>query len=139
MRLTSSLALVGSLQFGISGPLDCHVYALQGPEGVVLIDGGAGTHTDRMLANLSADFGTEEVEAVAMTHCHLDHSGGAASFRANTHCRVISPEQSNVALECADDESTGLSAARSAPGSSPYVGTPRSTGAARAGSGRSAR
>ncbi|HLY59630.1 MAG TPA: MBL fold metallo-hydrolase [Terriglobia bacterium] len=112
MRLTSSLALVGSLQFGISGPLDCHVYALQGPAGVVLIDGGAGTHTDQMLANLSADFGTEAVETIAITHCHLDHCGGAASFRANTHCRVITPEHSSVALERADDVSTGLRAAR---------------------------
>ena len=41
MRLTKQLALVGSLQFGISGPFDCHVYALKGPEGIVLIDAGA--------------------------------------------------------------------------------------------------
>lgn len=43
MRICDPLAIVGSLQFGLSGPLDCHVYAMRGPTGVVLIDSGAGT------------------------------------------------------------------------------------------------
>jgi len=43
MRISHSLALVGSLQFGVSGPVDGHVYALRGPAGIVLIDAGGGT------------------------------------------------------------------------------------------------
>jgi len=42
MRISHSLALVGSLQFGVSGPVDGHVYALRGPSGIVLIDAGGG-------------------------------------------------------------------------------------------------
>ena len=49
MRISHSLALVGSLQFGVSGPVDGHVYALRGPAGIVLIDAGGGTHTERIL------------------------------------------------------------------------------------------
>ena len=37
MRITESLAVVGSLQFGLSGPFDRGVYALRGPEGIVII------------------------------------------------------------------------------------------------------
>ena len=54
MRLSSSLALVASFQFGVSGYFDCHVYAVRGPAGIVLIDAGAGTHTDVVLANFQA-------------------------------------------------------------------------------------
>jgi hypothetical protein len=39
MRISHSLPLVGSLQFGFSGPVDRHVYALRG-----------GTHTEGILA-----------------------------------------------------------------------------------------
>lgn len=112
MRLTSSLALVGSLQFGISGPLDCHVYALRGSKGIVLIDTGAGTHTAELLANVSSEFGSAEIQAVIITHCHLDHCGGAASLKSNTGCRLIAPEPSRLILETGDEEASGLRAAR---------------------------
>src|SRR5438045_1583645 len=93
MRISRSVALIGSFQFGISGPLDCHIYAVRGPAGVALIDAGAGTHTDRVLANLRTDFETEVVDDLAITHCHLDPCGGAASLHQKTGCRVIVPER----------------------------------------------
>ena len=86
MRITPSLALVASFQFGISGPLDCHVYALRGPSGVVLIDAGSGTDSELLLANLRFDLGTDEVQSLIVTHAHLDHCGGAASIAAKTRC-----------------------------------------------------
>ena len=112
MRISRSVALIGSFQFGISGPLDCHIYAVRGPAGAALIDAGAGTHTDRVLANLRTDFETEVVDDLAITHCHLDPCGGAASLHQKTGCRVIVPEQSRAILEAADEESAGLCAAR---------------------------
>ena len=112
MRICESLALIGSMQFGLSGPLDCHVYALQGPSGVVLIDAGGGTHTERLLANLRADLGRPEVDTLIITHCHLDHCGGATSLQAATNCRVVAPEQSRAVLASGDEELSGLRAAR---------------------------
>ena len=112
MRISRSVALIGSFQFGISGPLDCHIYAVRGPAGAALIDAGAGTHSDRVLANLRTDFETEVVDDLAITHCHLDPCGGAASLHQKTGCRVIVPEQSRAILEAADEESAGLCAAR---------------------------
>ena len=112
MRLTSSLALIGSLQFGISGPFDSHVYALRGPEGIVLVDAGAGTHTDLLLQNLRSDLGSDAVKALVLTHYHLDHCGGAAWLRKSTDCQVIAPESGRSVLETGDEEASGLRMAR---------------------------
>jgi glyoxylase-like metal-dependent hydrolase (beta-lactamase superfamily II) len=112
VRLTQSLEVVGSLQFGISGPFDSHVYALKGPRGIVLIDAGAGTHTEQLLQNLQCDLDTVAVRALILTHCHLDHSGGATSIRERTGCEVVAPQVSRRALETGDEEAIGLCAAR---------------------------
>src|SRR5277367_3495006 len=112
MRITPSLAIVGSFQFGISGPLDCHVYALRGPSGVVLIDAGSGTDSELLLANLRFDLGTDEVQSLIVTHAHLDHCGGAASIAAKTRCAVFATEYTRPILENADEEASGLRLAR---------------------------
>jgi hydroxyacylglutathione hydrolase len=112
MRLTPSLAIVGSLQFGLSGSMDGHVYALRGAKGIVLIDSGAGTHTAELLANVVSEFGSSAIEAVIVTHCHLDHCGGAAGLQNRTGCRVIASEPGRSILETGDEEASGLRAAR---------------------------
>ncbi len=104
MRVTDALAVVGSLQFGLSGPLDCHVYALRGDRGLVLIDAGGGTHTDQLLKNAFLDFSGASVAAVLITHCHVDHCGGSADIRQRTRCQIIAPELCRVTLETADEE-----------------------------------
>ena len=114
MRVNESLAVVASLQFRLAGPLDCHVYALRGPEGLVLIDSGAGTHSASILENLRADVGAGTVDAILLTHCHADHAAGAAGLRRATGCRVVAPEPSRRIIETRDEEGTGLRKAREA-------------------------
>jgi hydroxyacylglutathione hydrolase len=112
MRIRDSLALIASLQFGLGGPFDCHVYAIRGPKGLVLIDSGAGTNTDQLLLQLAADLPGGNVTTLLLTHCHLDHCGGAAAIRAATGCSVIAPEASRSIVESADEEGSGLRVAR---------------------------
>jgi hydroxyacylglutathione hydrolase len=112
MRISPSLAIIGSFQFNLAGPMDCHVYALRGPKGVVLFDSGAGTHTDLLLSNLEYEFGTQNLETVIISHCHLDHCGGAAALRSRTGCRVVTSRQSRPILEIGDEESSGLRIAK---------------------------
>ena len=112
MRVNSSLAVVGSMHFGISGPFDCHVYALRGPSGTVLVDSGGGTHTDVILENLRFDFGSAEVESLIVTHGHLDHCGGAAAIRSKTRCKIIANNRTAPVLETGDEETSGLRLAR---------------------------
>ncbi|MGA8103637.1 MAG: MBL fold metallo-hydrolase [Candidatus Acidiferrales bacterium] len=104
---------MASFQYGISGPLDCHVYALRGPAGIVLVDSGAGTHTNALLANLRSDLDSDHVETLLVTHGHLDHCGGAASIRSKTKCRVITTKYTRRILEQGDEEVSGLRLARS--------------------------
>lgn len=112
MRLSESLAMVASLQFGLAGALDCHSYALRGPGGVVLIDSGAGTHTQQILKNVAKDMSEVPVAALIVTHAHVDHCGGAAGIRKQTGCVVIAPEPSKNIIESGDEEASGLRRAR---------------------------
>src|SRR5687768_16160029 len=99
MKITERLAIVASLQFGICGPYDCHVYALSGTDGLVLIDAGGGSHIDCLLANVASHFPDRRIEGLLLTHCHLDHCGGAGGIRRRTGCAVFAPEISRDILE----------------------------------------
>jgi len=63
-----------------------HAFALRTPDGVVLIDTGTGTYppfrpwatsVPRLEALAAAGVDRDEVTAVALTHLHADHAGGA--------------------------------------------------------------
>jgi len=112
MRIQESLALVASLHFGISGPLDCHVYAVRGPSETVLVDAGPGADTEQLLRNVAADLPGSRVTAVLITHSHVDHCGGAGALRNLTGCAVIAPEASRDIVESGDEETCGLRRAR---------------------------
>jgi glyoxylase-like metal-dependent hydrolase (beta-lactamase superfamily II) len=112
MRVTPRLALVASLQFGLSCPFDCHVWALAAPGGLILIDAGSGLANDALLANLEQDLGTRDVAAILLTHAHPDHAVGAASLRLLTGCEVWTPEPARRWIEEADEQGSGLARAR---------------------------
>jgi hydroxyacylglutathione hydrolase len=112
MRILPTLAVVGSLQFGFSGRLDCNIYAIAGPQGTVLIDAGAGTDSPGILQNLQQDLGSRTIKAILITHAHADHFAGAAELRRLTGCKIIAPVQSRAVIEDADEEASGLKKAR---------------------------
>ena len=112
MRILPNLAVVGSLQFGLSGHLDCHIYAIAGSEGTVFIDAGAGTDSRAILQNLEQDLGSRALKAILITHAHADHFAGAAELRRITGCKVIAPAQSRAIIENADEDASGLKKAR---------------------------
>jgi glyoxylase-like metal-dependent hydrolase (beta-lactamase superfamily II) len=83
--LTDEVGLIGSgsLGFGLSHPLDCHVYVLDGGAEIALIDVGTGLATERMLDYARADgYDLGRLHTAFVTHPHADHAGGAHTWPA---------------------------------------------------------
>lgn len=112
MRISSNLALVASLQFGIGSRYDCHVYAIRTAEGVILIDSGSGAATSELIGNTETEFPDQPIVAVILTHSHPDHACGAAKIHQTTQCRVLCPSTSLDVIRNGDEESSGLRQAR---------------------------
>jgi glyoxylase-like metal-dependent hydrolase (beta-lactamase superfamily II) len=112
MRLTDRIYIVGSLQLGISGRWDSHVYLVKGTDGLVLIDSGGGTDGDRIFENIRNDgFDPQDIKALLLTHVHFDHSCGAAEIRERTGCKVYLSSRSKDLLERGTAEESGLNIA----------------------------
>lgn len=81
MKLTDCIYMVGSGEFGISDPYDCHVYLIDGGEDAVLIDSGVGYDSDRIIENIKQTGCLEKLSRIYLTHLHADHCGGSADFQ----------------------------------------------------------
>jgi len=73
----------------ISDIRDGAIYLLAMGE-LVLIDSGAGIGFEQTLRNIEMiGFSPANISAVILTHCHLDHIGGADLFRRHFGSRII--------------------------------------------------
>ena len=78
-EVTDAIYLVGS--HDITDPRDCAVYLVDLGE-LVLIDTGAGASYDEIVLNIEhLGLDPAKLKAVILTHCHIDHIGGAPQFR----------------------------------------------------------
>lgn len=96
MRIHDRIYLVGSgdAGVGISHPLDCTVYLLDGGTQRVLIDAGAGVDCQQILHNIRADgFDPQQIDAIYLTHGHGDHAGGAAELARECGAQVYAMQQ----------------------------------------------
>lgn len=109
MRITENIYLVGSLQLGISGRWDSHVYLIKGTDGLVLIDAGGGTDGEKIFENIRNEgFDPNDIKALLLTHIHFDHSCGAAEIREKTGCKVYLSAKTKDLLENGTAEEAGL-------------------------------
>jgi glyoxylase-like metal-dependent hydrolase (beta-lactamase superfamily II) len=73
----------------ISDVRDGAIYLLELDE-LVLIDSGAGIGFDQTLRNIQlVGFDPANISSVILTHCHMDHIGGAFQFRYQFGSRII--------------------------------------------------
>lgn len=81
MRIADRIAIVGSgrLGLGLTHPLDCNVYLVDGGSELALVDAGVGLDAASIVARIAADgFDPARVSRIVLTHGHADHAGGAA-------------------------------------------------------------
>jgi glyoxylase-like metal-dependent hydrolase (beta-lactamase superfamily II) len=92
VQISEHVFLVGSEQFGLSHPMDCNCYLIDGGNELGLIDAGVGLGVDDILANIaSAGFDPKQLRYVIITHSHMGHWGGARELRARTGAKVLAP------------------------------------------------
>ncbi len=88
----------------ISHPSDCCVYLVDvGNAETVMIDCGAGQSFERLIKNMkSLEFAPENLKALILTHCHIDHIGAASLFKSQFNCEIIAHEKDADAIEGRD-------------------------------------
>ncbi len=97
---------------GLSGPGDCCCYLVDAGDGAsVLIDAGLGTDPLALLQNIEqTGHRGEDIVALVLTHCHIDHTGGAPAIIDRSNCEVVAHEADADAIEDGDGRRTAARA-----------------------------
>ncbi len=107
MKINDYLYLVGAEQFGLSHPLDCNCYLLDGGGAKVLVDTGTGMGAADILANMSAHgFQPRDLTHIVITHVHLGHWGAGTELREATGAKVYVPELQHRLMLNIDEDYT---------------------------------
>jgi len=89
-RITDAVYQVGGPD--ISSPFDSAVYLVDTGE-LVVIDSGIGAGFNTIILNIThLGFNPEDISQVILTHCHMDHIGGAPYFREEYGARILMHE-----------------------------------------------
>lgn len=95
----------------ISSGSDCCVYLLDGrPDpgksgagGLALIDAGCDPGARSILANIiRLGFDPADIDTILLTHCHIDHVGGALSLKEECSALLVAHSYDAPALETGD-------------------------------------
>ena len=96
-KITQNVYLVGSSSKSHS--YDCMSYAVKSGSSCVLIDSGAGIDTEKIDANLKSIGCQAGPDALILTHCHIDHVGGASYFKSKYGTKVFASKIDSDAIE----------------------------------------
>ena len=106
-EVTESIYQVGGAD--MSDPRDCAVYLIDLGE-LVLIDAGAGPSYEQIVRNIEGlGLKPNKLKTIILTHCHIDHIGGAPQFRETFGAQIIMHELDAEAVEQGDDRMTAAS------------------------------
>lgn len=112
--IPGSCFLVGSgdLGFGLTEPWDAHAYLVRSDAEALLIDSGCGRNPQLIVAAIERYLNGLPLKAIALTHAHIDHAGGATYISDFFGCPVFASTVAAERLRVGDEQSTGLADAR---------------------------
>ena len=88
MMIAPGVYMVGGPE--LSDDKDACIYLVEGPGEAALIDAGAGDGLARVLDNIAkAGVEASRVKHLVITHCHVDHAGGAPGLKSRLGLQVI--------------------------------------------------
>jgi glyoxylase-like metal-dependent hydrolase (beta-lactamase superfamily II) len=91
----------------ISHSEDATSFVIEFADQLVMIDSGLGRSVPVILDNIrSAGLEPRQISTLILTHCHIDHIGGAREFREQTGCRIAVHELDAEAVETGDPAKT---------------------------------
>ena len=103
-EIHDGIYLIGSSD--LTDSRDCCVYLLNLGD-LVLIDTGAGLSASSIVANIGKlGFTSTPLTTIVLTHCHIDHVGGAAALQQKYGARIIMHQADAVPLENGDQRMT---------------------------------
>jgi len=105
-RIMNNLWQVGG--GGLTDPADAACYLVRFENKAALIDAGCGGAHSRLRKNITECLLPDaRLEYLLLTHCHFDHTGGAAAVRDEFGCRIVAHALDAVYLESGDNSVTG--------------------------------
>jgi len=103
-QIEDGVFLVGSAD--ISDSRDCMVYLLDLEE-LVMIDTGSGPGLNMIISNIRyLGFDPARLSTIILTHCHIDHVGGAHEFKKRYGARIIMHNLDAAVVERGDSKMT---------------------------------
>jgi glyoxylase-like metal-dependent hydrolase (beta-lactamase superfamily II) len=106
-EVAKDIYLIGGAD--ISDPRDCAVYVIDLGE-MIMIDAGAGASYDKICLNIEQlGLNPAKLTTLILTHCHIDHIGGAPRFREAFGCKIIMHQLDAEPVERGDDKMTAAS------------------------------
>ncbi len=99
-KVCDNVYLVGGEGYSSSG--DCCVYLIEGREDI-LIDAGSGRNPERIVDNISeAGILSNNIKYLLLTHCHIDHIGGANYFAQHFRLKIVAHKSDAGAISTGD-------------------------------------
>jgi glyoxylase-like metal-dependent hydrolase (beta-lactamase superfamily II) len=105
MEITSEIFEVGGSD--LTSPGDAAIYLLKFGQESALVDAGCGSATERLLANIrKCGVDPQQIKQLLITHCHYDHTGGAAELKKRIGLDIVAHELDAPFLETGDNSVT---------------------------------
>lgn len=108
MEITSEIFEVGG--GNLTSPDDAAIYLIKFEKEAALVDSGTGRGTEKLLANVrKCGVEPEQIRILLITHCHYDHTGGAAELKRRIGLEIVAHELDAFYLETGDNRVTAAS------------------------------